>query len=77
MNTKTKTLLVTGLAIVGAVSVYMWLRKPKKNDDGFYSNMSGKKIGTCAWCKDADGNVFHTGSDRNCPKSTRCVTSYS
>jgi hypothetical protein len=41
MNTKAKALVVTGLAIVGAVSVYMWLRKPKMNDDGFY-NMYGK-----------------------------------
>ncbi len=41
MNTKAKALVVTGLAIIGAVSVYLWLRKPKKNDDGFY-NMYGK-----------------------------------
>jgi len=40
MTTKTKALLVTGLAVVGAVSVYMFLMKPKKNDDGFY-NMYG------------------------------------
>jgi hypothetical protein len=40
MNTKTKALVVTGLAIVGALSVYMFLIKPKKNDDGFY-NMYG------------------------------------
>jgi hypothetical protein len=40
MNTNTKALIVTGLAIVGAVSVYLFLTKPKKNDEGFY-NMYG------------------------------------
>ena len=37
MNTKTKAIVVTGLAIVGALSVYLFLMKPKKNDDGFYN----------------------------------------
>ena len=41
MNTKAKALVVTGLAIVGALSVYLFLMKPKKNDEGFY-NMYGK-----------------------------------
>ena len=40
MNTKTKAIVVTGLAFVGALSVYLFLMKPKKNDDGFY-NMYG------------------------------------
>jgi hypothetical protein len=41
MSTNAKALVVTGLALVGAFSVYMWLRKPRTNDEGFY-NMYGK-----------------------------------
>jgi hypothetical protein len=33
-------LAVTALAVIGGVSVYMWLRKPKSNSEGFY-NMTG------------------------------------
>ena len=79
MNTKAKALVVTGLAIVGAVSIYMWLRKPKKNDDGFY-NASGKakltQSGDCAWTKDSYGNMYHTGEQKNCEKGDRCVNRY-
>lgn len=40
MSTNQKRILVTGLAIIGALSIYMFVMKPKKNDDGFY-NMYG------------------------------------
>lgn len=33
-------LAVTVLAVIGGVSVYMWVRKPKPNKEGFY-NMTG------------------------------------
>jgi hypothetical protein len=33
-------LVITGLAVVGGVAVYNWVRKPKTNQEGFY-NMYG------------------------------------
>jgi hypothetical protein len=30
-------LAVTALAVIGGVSVYMWLRKPKQNSEGFFN----------------------------------------
>ena len=33
-------LVITGLAVVGGVAVYNWVKKPKANRDGFY-NMTG------------------------------------
>lgn len=50
MNTKAKALVVTGLAIVGAVSVLLWLRKPKKNDEGFYNADGCEDYKSCNGC---------------------------
>ena len=33
-------LTVTALAVIGGISVYVWLRKPRKNSEGFF-NMTG------------------------------------
>jgi len=52
-------LLVTGLAVVGGVAVYNWIRKPKQNADGFFnatgtSSFAKKKY----YCRGTKGNLY-------------------
>ena len=67
-----KKLIVGGLAVVGAIALFMYL-KPKRNSDGFFS-ADGR--GDCAQCQRSDGSVYHTGSGRNCRKGDACVARY-
>lgn len=36
-----KQYIVGGLVVLGAIALFAWYKKPKKNSDGFY-NMYGK-----------------------------------
>lgn len=49
-----KKLLVGGLAIVGAVALIAWYKKPKKNSEGFFS-ASGTR---CVQCKRPNGTYY-------------------
>jgi hypothetical protein len=79
-----KKYIIGGLAIVGAIALFAYL-KPKKrlNSDGFYGmdgrpkNKSVISRGRCAWCRDSDGETYHTGSNRSCDSGDRCITQYS
>ena len=81
-----KQYIVGGLAVVGAIALFMYLKPKKKlNSDGFYG-MNGKQTylgksqapkGKCAWCRDSDGETYHTGSNRACDSGDRCITQYS
>jgi hypothetical protein len=79
-----KQYIVGGLAIVGAITLFMYLKPKKKlNSDGFYGadggtrNKSIVSKGRCAWCRDSEGEVYHTGGNRSCDSGDRCITQYS
>lgn len=76
-----KGYLVGGLAIVGALALFMYLKpKAKANSDGFFnaSGKTGKRAskGNCVQCRTSDGGVYHTGADRNCGTGDTCITRY-
>jgi len=82
-----KKYIIGGLAIVGAIALFAYLKPKKKlNSDGFYGadggminttrNKSVVSRGKCAWCRDSDGGSYHTGSDRKCDSGDRCITQY-
>ena len=60
-------LVVTGLAVVGGVAVYNWVRKPKSNRDGFF-NASGKNTSKAHLirCKRKDGSYYAEQEYRGC-----------
>lgn len=82
-----KQYIVGGLAIVGAIALFTYLKPKtaKRNSDGFFgANGKGTYLskaqapkGKCAWCRDSDGETYHTGSNRSCDSGDRCITQYS
>ena len=76
-----KGYLVGGLAIVGAIALFAYLKpKATTSSDGFLnaSGKTGKRntMGYCAQCRTAGGDVYHTGTDRNCNEGDACITKY-
>ena len=80
-----KGYLVGGLAIIGAVALFAYLKPTgaKRNSDGFFG-ASGKGMtsggGTanrqnCAFCQGERG-VYHTGENRTCRGRDICVNRY-
>lgn len=69
-------LVVTGLAVIGGVAVYNWVRKPKRNADGFF-NASGTRrmsAGKCRYCRDTrTGNIYTTDASGVCRGGDFCV----
>jgi len=67
-------LVVTGLAIIGGVAVYNWVRKPKKNSEGFF-NASGtsKKATKHCYCKPADGGNLYISEGERCKPKDECL----
>jgi len=76
MNNKAlKVGLVTVLAVIGGVSVFMYFRKPRKNSDGFF-NASGNSTSpksNVKWCahRNSDGSVSYQANTLGggCPKN--------
>ncbi len=74
-------LVVTGLAVIGGVAVYNWVRKPKRNVDGFF-NASGKDVksgkamfpGRCNRCRDVQGNIYVPYRGSNCLPGEICLS---
>ncbi len=77
-----KEYIVGGLALLGVIGVISYLRKPKKNSDGFFGangRMTSKALvsARCAWCKSPDGETYFVGnSGRRCDSGDRCITPY-
>jgi hypothetical protein len=79
-----KEYVIGGLAIVGAIALVAYLRKPKRNEDGFFgatgmgkfASTSRGRIGRCKTCRTSDGTEYNTGSDRTCSGSDICVLRY-
>ena len=78
-----KEYIITGLAVLGVIAVVSFLRKPKRNSEGFFgangrrSSMRRASSQNCAYCRTSDGTVYHTGNDRNCSGNDICITKYS
>lgn len=67
-----KKILIGGLAIVGAIALFAYLKpKPKKNSEGFF-NAQGK-IGACAQCEN-DGNYYR--AKKGSCGAGRCIAKY-
>jgi hypothetical protein len=74
-------LVVTGLAVIGGVAVYNWVRKPKKNSEGFFNasgkaGKSGKAMfpGRCNRCRDVEGNIYVPSRGSNCLPGEICLS---
>jgi hypothetical protein len=63
-------LVVTGLVVVGAVTVVQYLKKPRKNSEGFF-NASGEKQ---YYCRGVKGNLYLSDT-RDCKQGGRVVGS--
>jgi hypothetical protein len=63
-------LVVTGLVVVGAVTVVQYLKKPRKNSEGFF-NASGEKQ---YYCRGEKGNLYLSNT-RDCKQGGRVVGS--
>lgn len=63
-------LVVTGLVVVGAVTVVQYLKKPRKNNEGFF-NASGDKQ---YYCRGERGNIYMSDT-RNCKQGGQVVGS--
>lgn len=78
-----KEYLVGGLAVLGAIALFAYLKKPKRNSEGFFGASGSRTLtgrgtrGYCAYCRDSQGGVYHTGEDRTCSGRDVCVTRYS
>ena len=72
-----KEYIIGGLAIVGAIALFAYLKPkaPRRNSEGFFG-MTGRPSQNCSWCKTRGGTLYHTGSDRNCNGTDRCVSRY-
>lgn len=74
-----KQYIVGGLVALGALALFAYMKKPKKNSDGFYNaggRVSRATRGNCAYCQTSAGSVYHTGEDRTCAGRDTCVTRY-
>ena len=77
-----KKYIVGGLAILGAIALVAYLRKPKKNSEGFFSANGRKTLQAsdgydCAWCRDSGGKAYHIDRGEKCDSGSRCITRYS
>jgi hypothetical protein len=80
-----KEYVIGGLAIVGAIALFAYLKpKTKTNSDGFYGFSGQRRMASfsdaskagCAYCRNSGGSVYHTGSDRKCSGSDICMNRY-
>jgi hypothetical protein len=77
-----KGYVIGGLAVLGAIALISWYKKPKKNSEGFFGATGRGRLTSrvasqnCAYCRTSGGDVYHTGSDRNCSGSDTCITRY-
>jgi hypothetical protein len=76
-----KEYIIGGLALLGVIGVVSYLRKPKRNSEGFFGATgrgSASRVASqnCAYCRTSEGTVYHTGGDRNCSAGDRCITRY-
>jgi hypothetical protein len=66
-------LVVLGLVVVGAVTVVQYLKKPRKNSDGFFNASGGSKV-NLKTCKRLDGSYYQEQKGRACVNGAKEVT---
>jgi len=61
-------LVVTGFVVIGAVTVVQYLKKPRKNSDGFFNASGGASYSKAnlITCKRKDGTYYQEQPYRNC-----------
>jgi hypothetical protein len=68
-------LVVTGLAVIGGIAVYNWMRKPKQNADGFFNADGTSKFAKKKYyCRGVKGNLYLSDSEQ-CKGSDQIVGS--
>jgi hypothetical protein len=67
-----KKYIIGGLAIVGALALFAYLKPtPKKNSEGFF-NVAGKRT-TCKLCKDSQTGTTYQNWNGVCDSGDTCV----
>jgi hypothetical protein len=67
-----KKIIIGGLAIVGAIALFAYLKpKPKKNSEGFF-NAQGRR-GGCAQC---ESGGYYYGARKGSCGGGRCIANY-
>ena len=59
-------LTVTVLAVIGGVAVYNWVRKPKKNSEGFFNASGSTSRAKMITCKRPNGTYYQEQEGRGC-----------
>jgi hypothetical protein len=68
-----KGYIVGGLAVLGAIALIAWYKKPKRNSDGFFNAGGTSKMATRhCYCKASNGSLYISDGDK-CNGSDRCV----
>jgi hypothetical protein len=67
-----KKILIGGLAIVGAIALFNYLKPKVKSGSQEYLNARGN----FASCVNKSGNYYGTGGSGNCKKGDRGVSRY-
>ena len=74
-----KEYVIGGLALLGVIGVVSYLRKPKRNSDGFFG-ANGKVRTTQSWCakRNPDGSVSYITNNFSdtCPRGYRAVKDF-
>jgi hypothetical protein len=77
--------IIGGLAIVGAIALFAYLKpKRKTNSEGFYGFNGLRRMDSfaqasqsgCAYCRNSEGSVYHTGRNRQCNSNDVCLNRY-
>ena len=74
-----KEYIIGGLALVGAIALFAYLKpKPKLNSDGFFNATGVKSTSTsgCSICRNnSGGHYYANANDNRCFKGDSCVKS--
>lgn len=68
-----KKYIIGGLAILGAIALVAYIRKPKRNSDGFYSadgTVGVKSTSPCRVCEGTSSLYFAV--DGRCRRGDKC-----
>jgi hypothetical protein len=75
-----KGYLVGGLAVLGVIALMAYLKKPKKNSDGFFSANGLISKAKQNWCahRNTDGSVSYATNNLggDCPRGWVSVTAF-
>jgi hypothetical protein len=67
-------LVITGFVVIGAVTVVQYLKKPRKNSEGFFNADGTEKSGKQYYCRGEKGNLYMS-TTRECKQGGTVVGS--